>query len=109
MKMGITKRNMDGNFFQGKTIDADAAAKMQVLKKALDSLRASSFLKEYEVQDAPNNPTTQIILTFPAVITFRGDMKGLLPSMLNLADSYVIMTSENQIRVTLMITDYWKE
>lgn len=107
--MEIKTRNMDGTFFHGKTIDEDAAAKMQVLKKALDSLRSSSFLKEYEIQDAPNNPTAQIILTFPSVITFRGDMKGFLPSMLNLADNYVIMTSENQIRVTLMITDYWKE
>ena len=71
--MPINAIHRDGTPFHGTEINEDAKAKLQVIQRAVDELKASAFLKSADVQADPGSPNAQIILEFPSVITFSGE------------------------------------
>lgn len=99
----------NGKSFYGQNMDPDKKAKMELLKKAVADLAKSSFVKEYTVQEGPENRNAQILITFPDVITFNGERKDKLPAILNLADTYTFIRIPNGFRLTVTILDLWKE
>lgn len=107
--MPINAIHRDGTPFHGTEVNEDAKAKLRVIQRAVYELKASAFLKSADVQADPGSPNAQIILEFPSVITFSGERKGLLPSILNLADNYTIIKTDGGIYVTVTVLNYWKE
>ena len=107
--MSIHTIHKDGTPFHGTEINEDAKAKLQVIQKAVAQLKEPAFLKSAEIQADASSPNAQIILEFPSVITFSGERKGLLPSILNLADNYTIIKTDGGIRITVTVLRYWKE
>lgn len=98
-----------GKPFRGREKDLDKQAKMDLLKKAVEDLSKSAFVKEYTITDGPENRNAQILITFPDVITFNGERKGKLPAILNLADNYTFVKLPTGFRLTVTILDLWKE
>lgn len=95
--------------FKGNVKDPDKAAKLEILKKAAGDLSASSFVSSYTIMEGPENRNAQIKLSFPDVITFNGERKDKLPAILNLADNYTIIKTNNGFCITVTVLDLWKE
>ena len=106
----MTYNFMDnGKPFEGNVKDQDKAAKLEILKKAAGELSASSFVSSYTIMEGPESPNAQIKLNFPDVITFNGERKDKLPAILNLADNYTIIKTNNGFCITVTVLDLWKE
>lgn len=105
----ILELSEQGIPFHGTSMDADKAAKFEILKHAAAELADSPFVEKVTVSGTNNSRNAQVLIDLSAATVFRGDRKNKLPALLNLADTYTIIKTDAGVRITASILDLWKE
>lgn len=106
----VQERSATGAPFQGRELNPVQSAKFEVLKQAAAELAESPFVEKITVSCSPELRHGHVFIDLPAAVVFRADRKDKLPAILNLADTYTIVTqSDGGIRITVTVLDLWRE